>query len=125
MNQETLKEELRDVYQRYYVVGFSTNDLSLINRIVQYPIAYINNGRVRMYEQYPVDPARLKAEKGWDHSRDWTFDVVAVSETEGRIEASATRCRADGSVIEHIHGYYAFTRVDGQWKMYALSGVSF
>ncbi|MCK7546290.1 hypothetical protein MLC59_19215 [Marinobacter bryozoorum] len=97
----------------------------MIDQVVRYPIAYINDGQVRMYNQYPVDPARLKTEKGWDHSRDWNFDVVAISETEGRVEASATRCRADGSVIEHIHGYYAFTRVDGQWKMYALSGVSF
>lgn len=125
MNQDELKEELRAVYRDYYAVGFSNNDLSLINQVVQYPIAYINNGQVRMYDQYPADPARLKAEKGWDHSRDWTFDVVAVSETEGRVEASATRCRADGSVIEYIHGYYAFTRINGKWKMYALSGVSF
>ena len=124
MTLEILKEELRKAYQDYYVVGFSNNDLTLIDQVVQYPVAYISNGQVKLYDQYPVDPARLKAEKGWDHSRDWSFDVVAISETEGRIEASATRCRADGSVIEHVHAYYAFTRVDGRWKMYALSGVT-
>ena len=123
MDQEQLKQELLTTYQRYYVGGFKTADLGLIDEIVRYPIAYVRAGVVEMLDRYPIDPAKLKAEKGWDHSKDWKFEIPAISEDHAHAAASATRCRADGSVIEHVHGFYAFTRIDGQWKMYALAEI--
>ena len=123
MDQEQLKQELLTTYQRYYVEGFKTADLGLIDEIVRYPIAYVRAGVVEMLDRYPIDPAKLKAEKGWDHSKDWKFEIPAISEDHAHAVASATRCRADGSVIEHVHGFYAFTRIAGRWKMYALAEI--
>ena len=120
-----MKDELIRTYQDFYVEGFRTNDVALIDRIVRYPIAYIKDGKVEMLDKYPVDPARLKEELGWDHSIDWSFEVSGVNDTSAHMVASATRCRKDGSVIERVHGFYAFTKIDGTWKMYAMADVTF
>ena len=125
MDYEQLKDELRSLYMDFYVEGFKQNDVSIIDKIVRYPIAYIKMGQVEMRDSYPVDPKALKEETGWDHSVDWKFDIPALNESSAHAIASATRCRADGSVIEHVHGFYAFTRVDGEWKMYALADTTF
>lgn len=120
-----MKEELIELYQKYYVEGFRQNDVGLIDKIVRYPIAYIKDGTVRMMDRYPVDPATLKADLQWDHSTDWSFEVSGASETSAHMVASATRRRKDGSVIERVHGFYAFTKEGGSWKMYALADVAF
>ena len=125
MDFEQLKAELRAVYMDYYVEGFKQNDVSIIDKIVRYPIAYIKMGQVEMRDSYPVDPKALKEATGWDHSVDWKFDIPAINASSAHAIASATRCRSDGSVIEHVHGFYAFTRVDGEWKMYALADTTF
>ena len=109
MDREELKEELLAAYQRYYVEGFKTADLRLIDKIMRYPIAYLKDGGVEMVDYYPIDIAKLKSEKGWDHSTDWTFEIPAISEHHAHTVTSATRCRADGSVIEHVHAFYDFT----------------
>jgi hypothetical protein len=120
-----MREELIKTYQDYYVEGFRTNDVSLIDKIVRYPIASIKDGKVEMLDSYPVDPAQLKAELEWDHSIDWSYEVSAVNETTAHMAASATRCRKDGSVIEHVHAFYAFTKTDDGWKMYAMADIIF
>ena len=125
MNQEDLKQELIDTYKKFYVEGFKTNNIGLIGQIVEYPIAYIKQGSVTMLDHYPVNPAELKAEISWDHSKDWHFEIPAISENHAHATASATRCRKDGSMIERVHGFYAFKRVDGAWKMYALADQVF
>ncbi|NET39788.1 MAG: hypothetical protein F6K19_48835 [Cyanothece sp. SIO1E1] len=125
MNRTKLREELLQAYNRYYVEGFKTNNVALIDKIVRYPIAYIKDGKVEMMDEYPVDPAKLKADKEWDHSTDWQFDIPAISETSAHAIASATRCRADGSIIERVHGFYGFTRTSGEWKMYSFAEMVF
>ncbi|MGI9373000.1 MAG: hypothetical protein ACR2OJ_10930 [Hyphomicrobiales bacterium] len=125
MTQQDLKQQLIDTYNQFYVEGFKNNDIALIDRIVDYPLTYIKNGTVSSVERYPVNPAELKAQTGWDHSKDWHFDVPAITETSAHVVASATRCRKDGSVIERVHGFYAFRKVDGVWKMYALADQVF
>ncbi len=125
MKKEELKKELLSAYMNYYVEGFKNDDLSLIDRIVQYPIAYIKEGKIEMFSSYPIDPQKLKAEKGWDHSTDWKFEIPAINDTSAHAVASATRCRGDGSVIEYVHGFYAFTRIDGKWKMYAIADTTY
>ncbi|MDJ0947740.1 MAG: hypothetical protein QNJ94_02370 [Alphaproteobacteria bacterium] len=125
MEQDRLKNELLTAYQRFYVEGFKTNDVRLIDKIVSYPLVYLKDGLVEMVDHYPIDPAKLKIEKEWDHSTDWRFDIPAISDRHAHAVASATRCRADGSVIEHVHGFYAFTKVDNDWKMYALAEITY
>lgn len=121
MSGETLKEKLYNTYMNYYVEGFKANDVGMIDKIVKYPIAYIKDGTVRMCDRYPIDPRSLKEEKQWDHSIDWKFEITAVNQQEAHAVASAVRCRKDGSVIESVHGFYAFTLIEGEWKMYALA----
>ena len=120
-----MTEDLIELYQTYYVEGFRTNDVSLIDKIVDYPITHIKDGEVSMRDTYPVDPAALKAELDWDHSTDWSFDVAGVNETTAHMVAKATRCRKDGSVIEKVHGFYAFRKTDAGWKMYVLADIVF
>ena len=120
-----LKAEVTDAYMKYYVEGYKSNDLLLIDKIVQYPLAYIKGGAVKMCDSYPINPKELKFEKQWDHSIDWCFEVTAVNEGEAHAVASAIRCRKDGTKIEHVHGFYAFTKKSGKWKMYAVADTTF
>ena len=122
---DQLKNEIIDLYQRLYVEGFKTDDISLIDQIVRYPIAYLKNGAVEMLDHYPVDPAILKSEKQWDHSTDWHFEVSAINDQNAHVVASATRRRADGSQIERVHAFYDFAKFDGAWKMYAIAEIVF
>ncbi|TFH88481.1 hypothetical protein EQG41_01195 [Billgrantia azerbaijanica] len=125
MTFEELQSEVYETYMKYYVEGFKNNDVSLIDEMVRYPIAYIKNGAVTMCDSYPIDPKALKKEKGWDHSVDWEFDVTAVNDSEAHAVASAVRCRKDGSKIESVHGFYAFTKTEDGWKMYAVADMTF
>lgn len=116
---------MTDLYMKYYVSGFRDNDVEQINKIVQYPIAYITSGTVEMCESYPIDPRQLKEQKQWDHSIEWKFEVTAVNNLEAHAVASAIRCQKDGSQIESVHGFYAFTKKSGVWKMYAVADIAF
>jgi len=125
MDQKELKQELLDTYNRYYVEGFKTNDVQLIDQMVRYPVTYIKDGVVSSLDHYPIKPAQLKKDLQWDHSIDWEFDIPAINETTAHAVASATRCRADGSIIEKVQGFYAFTKVKGEWKIYAIADITF
>ncbi len=125
MNTEKLIKEVHDTYMNYYVPGFLNNDMAMIDKIVSYPIAYIQNGGVSMHDTYPVDPQQLKIEKDWDHSSDWEFKVTAANEQQAHAVASSIRRRKDGSMIENVDAFYAFTKTDNGWKMFAVSDVTF
>jgi hypothetical protein len=125
MTFEELRSEVHETYMKNYVAGFKSNDVSLIDRMVQYPIAYIKDGSVTMCDSYPIDPQSLKEEKGWDHSIDWKFEVTAANDSEAHAVASAVRCSKDGSKIESVHGFYAFTKTGDGWKMYAVADTTF
>lgn len=122
---EQLKQEVTDVYMKYYVEGFNNNDVTQIDKVVQYPIAYIKAGTVSMCDTYPIDPKQLKNEKQWDHSTEWKFEITAVNEQEAHAVASAVRRKKDGSKIENVHGFYAFSKLSGEWKMYAVADIAF
>jgi len=120
---EALKQEVFDTYNEYYVEGFKNNDVTLIDKIIEYPLTYIKNGNVSSLDAYPVDPAKLKQALEWDHSKDWNFEVVGINGTSANAIASATRCREDGSLIEYVSAFYGFKKVDGQWKMHVLADI--
>ena len=125
MTREELHRDLHETYMKYYVEGFKTDNVELIDKMVKYPIAYINAGSVEMCREYPIDPSELKKEKQWDHSTDWKFAITAVSEHSAHAVASAVRRRKDGTKIENVHGFYAFTMTDEGWKMFAVADVTF
>ena len=125
MTREELHKDLHETYMKYYVEGFKTDSVELIDKMVKYPIAYINAGSVEMCSEYPIDPSALKKEKQWDHSTDWKFEIAALNEHSAHAVASAVRCRKDGSKIESVHGFYAFTMTAEGWKMFAVADVTF
>lgn len=125
MDTEKYKKEVHDTYMKYYVPGFSNSDIPTIDKIVKYPIAHIQNGTVSMHEKYPVDPQQLKTDKGWDHTSDWKFEVTAANEKKAHAVASSIRRRKDGSIIENVNAFYAFTKTNDGWKMFVVSDVTF
>ena len=120
---QALREAVTRAYMDFYAEGFKQNDARLIDKVVKYPLAHTRGGVTRLLDQYPVNPARLKAEKQWDHSTDWHFDILAISDTEAHTVARAVRRRADGSRIESVHAFYAFTLTTDGWKIYALADL--
>ena len=125
MDENILKQELLETYTRYYIEGFKTNNVNLIDKMIRYPITYIKDGEVSSMDHYPIDPEQLKKDLEWDHSIDWKFDIPAINKTTAHAVASATRCRADGSIIEKVQGFYAFTKVDKKWKMYVVADITY
>ena len=49
--------------------------------------------------------------------------VLILNSTKGHVISSGTRIRKDKSVIEKYTVFYAFTKTDVGWKMYAISDV--
>jgi len=125
MKEEELKEELLETYTRFYIEGFKTNNVKLIDQMFRYPITYIKEGGVSSRNHFPIDPKKLKKDIEWDHSINWKFDIPAINETSAHAVASATRCRKDGSIIENIQGFYAFTKDDDNWKMYVIADITY
>lgn len=125
MNTEKYRMEVYEIYMNYYVPGFSNNDMTMIDKVVKYPIVHIQNGTISMHETYPIDPQQLMIEKNWDHTSDWKFEVTAANEKQAHAVASSIRRRADGSIIEYVDAFYAFTNTTDGWKMFAVSDVTF
>ena len=108
---KTERANLFAAYQRY-LSAFNANDLDGINDCINYPLAYIGADNVTMLDQFPLDPADMKASKGWDRSDAFEIDVVAVGENKAHLLMRNTRrLRKDGSLIEEATGFYAYTRL--------------
>ena len=63
---ESVDERNRDeVLATYaaYLAAFLANDVSAIDRLVQYPLAYIGHGKAALVDSFPVKPADLMAAK--------------------------------------------------------------
>jgi hypothetical protein len=118
-----LTSEVVDAYQRY-LEAFISDDMEAINALVSYPLAYIGEGKVTMFNEFPIRPSALREKTGWSDTRDVQYKVVGISETKAHlILESGTRVRLDGSPIEHIHAFYAWNKTADGWKMFAVSDV--
>jgi hypothetical protein len=116
-------DEVRETYERY-LAAFVANDLAGIDAVVSYPLAHIGDGVVRMFDTFPIDPAELMAAKGWHTTLNSRYEVVATSPTKAHVVLfNGDRVRADGSLIETVSAFYAFTRTADGWKLYALSDL--
>jgi hypothetical protein len=123
MDQE-LKEEVLATYAAY-VKAFIANDVPALNELIQYPLAYVGNGRTTLVDTYPVQPAELMAAKQWHDTPDLKPEVVFASAEKAHvIVCSATRIRADGSPIEVVSAFYALTRTPSGWKFFAFSDIT-
>jgi len=116
-------DEIAEAYQ-LYLNAFMSDDIDTINSLVSYPLAYIGDGKVSMYETFPVQPSELRKQTGWNDTLNMRYKVVGISETKAHlILESGTRVRDDRSPIEDIYAFYAWTKTSEGWKMYAVSDV--
>lgn len=122
------KNDRSDLFKAYhtYLSAFNNNDIEGINNCVKYPLSYIGADTVTLFDEFPISPKDMKATKGWDASEAFEIDIVAIGENKAHLlMRNARRLRKDGSLIEEATGFYAYTRTDLGWKMFALSDIVF
>jgi hypothetical protein len=121
---ENLKAEVLATYAAY-LEAFLAKDLQTLNSMMQFPLAYIGNGKSRMFDTFPFDPAELMAAKQMHTTIDANYEVVFATDKKAHlILHSATRVKKDGTPIETVSGFYALTRTDAGWKFFALSDIT-
>jgi hypothetical protein len=121
---DSLRQEVLDTHGAY-VKAFRENDVSALDSLIQYPLAYIGAGSTNLVGTYPVQPADLMAAKQWHDTKDLDPEVVFVTQDKAHvIVRRATRLRADGSPIEVVSAFYALTRTAAGWKFFAFSDIT-
>ena len=121
---DSLRQEVLDTYGAY-VKAFRDNDVPALDKLIQYPLAYIGAGRTTLVSTFPVQPADLMAAKQWHDTKDLDPEVVFVAQDKAHvIVRRATRLRADGSPIEVVSAFYALTRTAAGWKFFAFSDIT-
>ena len=124
MNRDELIQQVSATYEAY-TRAFLANDLDAINELVKYPIAYIRHDDVVLMDSFPIKPADLMAQKQWHNSTDTEFEIVGISQTKAHVVLpKARRWRKDGTLIETASAFYAFTKTEAGWKMFAISGIA-
>ena len=106
-----------------YLAYFLDNDMDGINSLVKFPITYIADGESKSLDAFPVTPKEMMENKQCDTTIDTDTYVHWTNSTKGHVISSGTRIRKDKSVIEKYTVFYAFTKTDDGWKMYAISDV--
>ena len=104
MNQG-LKEAILATYTAY-LDAFRASDVSSLDKLIQYPLTYIGNGRTTMVDSYPVQPAELMSAKQWHDTLNLDPEVVFVSTEKAHLVVrQATRVRVDESPIEIVSAF--------------------
>ena len=123
MSENNEKEVLR-AYEKY-LTYFLNNDMDGINSIVKFPITYIADGECKLFETFPVKPKEMMGSKQWHTTTNINTYTPGTNSTKAHIISSGTRIRKDKSVIEKYTVFYAFTKTNDGWKMYAISDIIF
>ena len=121
MSSDNEKEVLK-AYEDY-LAYFLNNDMDGVNSLVKFPITSIADGESKLLDAFPVTPKEMMENKQWDTTIDTETYVHGVNSKKGHVISSGTRIRKDKSVIEKYTAFYAFTKTDKGWKMYAVSSV--
>lgn len=120
---ESVKAEVRAAYDRY-LDAFNRSDRAGIDALIQYPLTHMGEGVVRSFDSFPFDPGQFRKSKGWHTTVSAEVEVVAASATKAHVVLrSADRIREDGSLIERVSAFYAFTRTPDGWKIFAVSDI--
>ena len=121
---EKLRDEVLATYAAY-LKAFLSKDMAALNSLMQFPLAHIGNGKVRMFDSFPFDPAELMAAKQMVDTIDTEYEVVSLTDKKAHlILRTGTRVRQDGTPIEKVAAFYALTRTDAGWKFFALSDIT-
>ena len=116
------EKEVLKAYEEY-LAYFLNNDMDGVNSLVKFPITSIADGESKLLDAFPVTPKEMMENKQWDTTIDTETYVHGVNSKKGHVISSGTRIRKDKSVIEKYTAFYAFTKTDEGWKMYAVSSV--
>jgi hypothetical protein len=119
---ESNEKEVLKAYEEY-LAYFLDNDMDGINSLVKFPITYIADGESKSLDAFPVSPKEMMENKKWDTTIDTETYVHGTNSIKGHVISSGTRIRKDKSIIEKYTVFYAFTKTDNGWKMYAISDV--
>ena len=114
--------EVLKAYEQY-LAYFLDNNINGINSLVKFPITYIADGESKSLDAFPVTPKEMMENKQWDTTIDTETYVHGTNSTKGHVISSGTRIRKDKSVIEKYTVFYAFTKTEDGWKMYAISDI--
>ncbi|MBB5160750.1 hypothetical protein [Mycobacterium sp. AZCC_0083] len=119
------RREVLAAYQSY-LDAFMEADEDAIRRHLQWPCTFLMDGRSETLDEFPYSPTALKRENDWATSAGLEIDVVAVSATKAHVLLrNCERLRPDGSLIEEVSAFYAFTRTAEGWKIFAMSSIEF
>ena len=116
------EKEVLKAYEEY-LAYFLNNDMDGVNSLVKFPITSIADGESKLLDTFPVTPKEMMENKQWDTTINTETYVHGVNSKKGHVISSGTRIRKDKSVIEKYTAFYAFTKTDKGWKMYAVSSV--
>ena len=116
------EKELLKTYEQY-LVYFLDSDMNGINSLVKFPITYIAEGKSKLLNAFPITPKEMMENKQWDTTVDTETYVHGTNSSKGHVISSGTRIRKDKTIIEKYTVFYAFTKTDDGWKMYAISDV--
>ena len=119
---ENNEKEVLKAYEKY-LVYFLKNDMDGINSLVKFPITYIADGECKSLDTFPVTPKEMMDSKQWETTINTNTYTHGTNSTKGHVISSGTRIRKDKSVIEKYTVFYAFTKTNDGWKMYAISDI--
>ena len=119
---QSYKKELLKTYEQY-LAYFLDNNMNGINSLVKFPITYIADGECKLLDAFTVTPKEMMENKQWDTTVDTETYVHGTNSSKGHVISSGTRIRKDKTIIEKYTVFYAFTKTDDGWKMYAISDV--
>jgi hypothetical protein len=109
-----------------YLDAFLASDELAIRDCLQWPCTFLLNGHTEIHDQFPYSPTELKQQKAWATSVGLEVDVVAVSDDKAHLLLrNCERLRPDGTLIEQVSAFYAFTKTAAGWKIFAMSSIEF
>ncbi len=121
---EKLRDEVLATYAAY-LEAFLSKDMQTLDSLMQYPIAFIGNGKTRLFDAFPINPAKMMAAKQMHTTIDANYEVVFATDKKAHlILHNAKRVKIDGTLIETVSAFYALTRTETGWKFFALSDMT-
>jgi len=121
----SVRTEVLETYERY-LAAFAANDMQKINEFFVWPCAFIGEGKTVMVDKFPINLAEMRKAKNWAATKANEIDVVAASATKAHVVLrNCVRVRPDGSAIEEVTSFYAFTKTPSGWKVFAVSAIEF
>jgi hypothetical protein len=121
---EKLRDEVLAAYAAY-LKAFLANDVRTLDSLMHYPVAFIGNGKTRLFDRFPINPAEMMAAKQMHTTIDANYEVVFATDKKAHlILHNAKRVKADGTLIETVSAFYALTRTSTGWKFFALSDMT-